>query len=81
MLYSSRLSFCLPLGYWLPVNEVVGAGPFMDQRSAGSANEAAHTWLMFLGGSENRLAMTARKIDRQLERLHRGSMTRKLADA
>jgi hypothetical protein len=25
--------------------------------------------------------MTARKIDRQLERLHRGSMTRKLADA
>jgi hypothetical protein len=81
MLYSSRLSFCLPLGYWLPVNEVVGAGPFMDQRSAGSANVAARTWLTFLCDSENRLAMKARKIDRQLERFHRGSMTGKSADA
>jgi hypothetical protein len=53
----------------------------MDRRAAGSANVAARTGLTYLCGSENRLAMTARKIDRQLERLHRGSMTRKLADA
>jgi hypothetical protein len=67
--------------YWLPVDKAVRAGPFVDQCSAGSANEAARTCLMFLCGSENHLAMTARKIDRQLERLHRGSMTGKLADA
>jgi hypothetical protein len=66
---------------WLPVDEVVRAGPFMDQRSADSANVAARTRLMFLCSSENRFATAASKIDRQPERLHPGSMTGKLADA
>jgi hypothetical protein len=53
----------------------------MDRRSAGSANVAARTRLMSLCSSENRFAMAASKIDRQLERLHPGSVTGKLADA
>jgi hypothetical protein len=69
------------LSYRLPVDEVVGAGPFMDHRSARSANVAASTWLTFLRDSENRLAMTAREIDLKLGRFHRGSRTGKSAGA
>jgi hypothetical protein len=69
------------LGGPLPVNEVVGTGPFMHQPSALSALKGACTWAMFLCSCEQRPAMVAGEINGQFGHVHPDSMRVNLRDA